>query len=115
MFFFRFRFFRCLPNLCIGLLLIHLAEPVRAAEGGKPTNQVSNVATPKPLAAVLPPTKWRQVEESVDRALSYVASRQAADGSFPTIPAGQPGVTSLCVIAFLSRGHQPGLGPYGDR
>jgi len=31
------------------------------------------------------------------------------------LPAGQPAVTSLCVMAFLSRGHQPGLGPYGQR
>ena len=29
--------------------------------------------------------------------------------------AGQPAVTSLSVMAFLSRGHQPGNGPYGDR
>src|SRR5204863_2613380 len=29
--------------------------------------------------------------------------------------AGQPAVTSLCVIAFLSRGHQPGIGPHGQR
>src|ERR1041384_2667591 len=105
MFFSQFRFFRRLPNLGVGLLLILRAEPLQAAEGGKPTDQVSGVVAPTPLAAVLPPAKWRQVEESVDRALAHIALRQAADGSFPTIPAGQPGVTSLCVMAFLSRGH----------
>src|SRR2546425_7509538 len=40
---------------------------------------------PKPLADVLPPGKWRQVEGSVDRALAWLASRQSADGSFPTV------------------------------
>ena len=25
----------------------------------------------------------------------------------------QPAITALCVLAFLSRGHQPGFGPYG--
>jgi hypothetical protein len=53
------------------------------------------------------------VEKSVDRALAWLASQQAADGSFPTSPPGQPAVTSLCIMAFLSRGHQPGYGPYG--
>ena len=44
-----------------------------------------------------------------------MATQQAADGSFPTLDSGQPGVTSLATMAFLSRGHQPGLGPYGQR
>ena len=91
------------------------ADGVRAVESEKPTNQVSKATAPKPLAAVLPPAKWQQVENSVDRALAWIASQQAADGSFPTLPQGQPAVTSLCVMAFLSRGHQPGLGPYGQR
>ena len=45
--------------------------------------------------------------------LGWLATQQADDGSFPTLPQAQPAVTSLCVLAFLSRGHQPGLGPYG--
>ena len=49
----------------------------------------------------------------MDRGLAWLASRQAADGSFPTEPQAQPAVTSLTVMAFLSRGHQPGAGPYG--
>jgi len=68
----------------------------------------------KPLKDVLPPAKWHQVEDSVDRALAWVASQQESDGSFPSDISGQPAVTSLCVMAFLSRGHQPGVGPYGQ-
>ncbi len=49
------------------------------------------------------------------RALAWLAAQQAADGSFPTLPEAQPAVTSLCVLAFLARGHQPGLGPYGTQ
>jgi len=115
MLFSPFRFFSWLPNLCVGLLLIQSAFRLRAAEGRPSTNQAANAAAPKPLAAVLSAAKWRQVEECVDRALVYVAARQTDDGSFPTIPSGQPGVTSLCVMAFLSRGHQPGAGLYGER
>jgi hypothetical protein len=51
----------------------------------------------------------------VDRALAWMAGQQAADGSLPSYPSGQPAVTSLFVMAFLSRGHQPGAGPYGAR
>jgi hypothetical protein len=49
----------------------------------------------------------------VDRALAWLATQQRADGSFPTLEIGQPAVTSLCVLAFLARGHLPGEGRYG--
>lgn len=103
------------PGLLCGPLLLFAAEGVRAVESEKPTNQIARVTATKPLAAVLSPAKWQQVENSVDRALAWMASKQAVDGSFATLPAGQPGVTSLATMAFLSRGHQPGLGPYGQR
>ena len=66
-------------------------------------------------ADVLTSDQWERVDRSVDRALAWIASRQAADGSFPTYRTGQPGVTALCVLSFLSRGHLPGKGPYGQQ
>jgi hypothetical protein len=65
------------------------------------------------LAAALTPSQWKQVEDCVDRALAWIANSQASDGSFPSLQQAQPAVTALCVLAFLSRGHQPGFGPYG--
>ena len=53
------------------------------------------------------------VDASVERALSWLANTQQRDGSFPTLPTGQPGVTSLCVLAFMAHGHVPGTEPYG--
>jgi len=103
------------PRLLGGLILFFAVEGARAVESEKTTNQIARVTANKPLAAVLSPAKWQQVENAVDRALAWMASKQAADGSFATLPAGQPGVTSLATMAFLSRGHQPGLGPYGQR
>jgi hypothetical protein len=50
----------------------------------------------------------------VDKGLAWLASQQQPDGSFPTMPHGQPGVTSLCSMAFLAHGHLPGEGPYGE-
>jgi hypothetical protein len=74
---------------------------------------VSQDQTRAGLADALPPEEWAQVEKAVDRALAWLSIQQQPDGSFPTFETGQPAVTSLCVLAFLARGHQPGSGPYG--
>jgi hypothetical protein len=65
-------------------------------------------------ADVLTPDQWRRTDAAVERALAWLASTQQSDGSFPTIPSGQPGVTALGILAFMSHGHVPGVGPYGD-
>ena len=101
-----------LPILAAVLLSGFCVPGARAASPATPPAE-SSASAPTPLAQVLEPDRWHDVESSVDRALAWMASRQAEDGSFPTIPAGQPAVTSLGILAFLSRGHQPGLGPYG--
>jgi hypothetical protein len=103
------------PGLLFGSILFLSTDRVLAAENEKPSNQISKAAAPRSLMAALPPAKWQQVEKSVDRGLTWIASQQAADGSFNTLPSGQPGITSLATMGFLSRGHQPGLGPFGER
>ena len=65
--------------------------------------------------AVLDEQQWKEVDEVVDRALKWLAAKQGKDGSFPSIENGQPGVTSLCLLAFMSQGHIPGEGEYGDQ
>jgi len=67
-----------------------------------------------PSSEVLTPEQWSQLDESVERGLEWLATQQQTDGSFPTAPYGQPGVTGLCVLAYLTHGHQPGIGPYGE-
>ncbi|MGD9858137.1 MAG: prenyltransferase/squalene oxidase repeat-containing protein [Planctomycetaceae bacterium] len=63
---------------------------------------------------ILDAAQWERLDLGVDRGLEYLAAQQREDGSFETLPAGQPAITSLCVMAFLSRGHVPAEGPYGD-
>jgi len=64
---------------------------------------------------LLSPEEWNRLDRAVDRGLSFITRQQEADGSFPTKADGQPGVTSLCIMALLARGHQPAKGPYGSR
>lgn len=64
-------------------------------------------------AEVLSISQREEVDAAVERGLDWLASQQQRDGSFPTLPQGQPGVTSLCVLAFLAHGHLPGEGKHG--
>src|SRR5262245_26905003 len=66
-------------------------------------------------ADVLSADEWKRVDGAVERALTWLAGQQQPDGSFPTLEAGQPGVTSLCVMAFMAHGHVPGDATYGRR
>ena len=96
-----------LTAICLAATVIGPAadesRAVRAAEG---------TAAP---SDVLSPAQRRMVDRAVDRALAMIAANQRSDGSFPTPVRAQPGVTALCVQAFLTRGHLPGAGPYGEK
>jgi hypothetical protein len=51
---------------------------------------------------------------SIDRALRFLHEAQLPTGDLPHgQTAGTTAVASLAVMAFLSRGHMPGQGPYG--
>lgn len=67
------------------------------------------------LADVLSDSQWNRLEESVDKGLQWLSGQQQRDGSFKSEDFGQPAVTSLAIMAYLSRGHQPGSGPHGKR
>jgi hypothetical protein len=97
---------------------IALAAALGTAQ--QPERRVANRSAPvdKPVVSedavkVLPPQQWRRVDRAVERALAWLAEQQLDDGSFPTDSTGQPGVTCLCIMAFLAHGHLPGEGPYG--
>jgi hypothetical protein len=69
----------------------------------------------KTPADVLTADQWQRTDAAVNRALEWLAAQQQPDGSFPTVDMGQPGVTGLCLLAFMSQGHVPDEGPYGER
>lgn len=55
-----------------------------------------------------------RVEQSVESGLAFLAQSQKPDGSFPGRYGDTSGVVSLVGMAFLSKGHLPGYGQYGD-
>jgi hypothetical protein len=60
------------------------------------------------------PTK-DELDKSIDRALEYLKSTQLSDGGWKANNNEvNPAVTSLAVMAFLSAGHVPGEGRYGE-
>jgi hypothetical protein len=99
------------------LVALSLAFAQRPDSETDTSESVSHSSTDKRSADtpadVLSPDQWRRVDESVKRALAWLAAQQQADGSFPTLETGQPGVTSLCIMAFVSHGHVPGDSAYG--
>ena len=66
------------------------------------------------LSSVFPQTEWTRIDRSIDEALEWLSAQQEPDGSFVSITAAQPAVTSLGVMAFMARGHVPGVGRYGQ-
>ena len=71
-------------------------------------------ATPRaaPDTKVLDDQQWEQLDQSVQRALAWLATKQNEDGSFEAPEAGQAGITSLCLMAFMAQGESPSDGKY---
>ena len=53
--------------------------------------------------------------KATDRALAWLASKQNSDGSWSDSRyPHNPAITSFALLAFLSKGHLPGQGLYGN-
>jgi hypothetical protein len=101
---------RCLLMLFALYAHVH-AQGQRADIAAK--EPAAKNAADDPHSKVLTSDEWRRLDGSIDRALEWLVSQQRPDGSFPTLERGQPGVTSLCVLAFMAHGHSAGEGKYG--
>jgi hypothetical protein len=72
-------------------------------------------AQDRPPAPVLDPNLvTADAQAVVDKGLQYLASAQAADGSFPDTRTGfgNVAITGLAGLALMAGGHQPGRGKY---
>ena len=58
------------------------------------------------------PMEMKRVEAAVDKALVYLTTHQRPDGSWPSGFGNNNGINSICLLAFMGRGHLPGRGPF---
>jgi hypothetical protein len=94
-----------------GTVIVELPRNALADERDKPQAPPRRARTTD--HKLLSPEQWTRLDRAVDRGVAFISKGQQPNGSFLTALEGQPGVTSLCVMALLARGHQPGKGPYG--
>lgn len=88
-----------LTSLCI--LLLFLPHGFAQQNKGKEVEEREYLGTPAS-------------ERAVERALAFLAARQSADGRWVSAQyTSECGITGLCILAFLSAGHQPDRGKYG--
>jgi hypothetical protein len=104
------RFAACSINILLLCATAHRAFTQESTERLSPDR--SSGSAPDD---VLPPDEWRRVDAAVNRALQWLAAQQQPNGAFPTLERGQPGVTSLCTLAFMAHGHKPSDGQFGPR
>jgi hypothetical protein len=73
-------------------------------------------AIQEPLPPALTERDSDRVTLAVDRGLAWLATTVDREGAFSSggRTNGQPALTALSIMAFLSRGHRPGLGPHGE-
>lgn len=99
-----------IPGTALLFLLMLHSGPVFAQEIAK--GETFDRSVPRD---VLTEADWAAVERSVDRGLEHLIRTQNPDGSFNGLPRDEPGITGLCMLAYLSRGHRPGEGIYGAK
>jgi len=73
------------------------------------------LAAAGPARAAEKSSRRTALDDSIDKALAYLARAQEGDGSWRAGGVQRnAAVTGLAVMAFLSAGHVPGEGKYGD-
>ncbi len=97
------------------VLAISICWGALAPRAGRSDDSLAEESTRRHVPDILDTAQWSKLDASVDRGLEYLSHQQNEDGSFETLDVGQPAISSLCVMAFLSRGHVPEQGPYGKQ
>ena len=102
------------PSILLPILTCLLPLSAVAQQLPQPKPGIRLIDPANELPEVLNDRQLKQLVTAVDRGLASLKGFQREDGSFPTVAYGQPAVTALAVMAYLSRGHLPREGPYGE-
>jgi prenyltransferase beta subunit len=102
------------PLIAISALAVTFAlltSEAAALESARQDARPDATAENNPLLGEMTP----DLHEAVTRGFQYLQAQQNIDGSFGRgrYPRNV-GITSLCALAFMSDGHLPGRGPYGE-
>jgi hypothetical protein len=95
----------CAVVLASGLLAYVMAQPVAAPTPAAPS------ATAAPLTEL---KVIERVTTATDRALDYLEQKQIKDGPEAGSWNTNQAFNALAMLAFMSKGHVPGRGKYGD-
>jgi hypothetical protein len=95
------------------LLLAYSANVVAKSATAQTVPLTEDIEKDKSGFAALTTSQREALEASVERAARYLLRQQQPNGSFPSLPSGQPGVTSLCILSLLASGHNPHEGSFG--
>ena len=96
-----------------GSLLISLVSTAVAAATLVAGDQAQGQSEALDLTTAISDKKAAEVHSAVDHGLRWLATRQKADGSFGSGERGDSLTSGFAIMAFMSRGHQPGPGHYG--
>ena len=99
---------RCF-SLFVVMLLTSIVIPTSFCQDKK----ADTTRKPELPDEILTKRELKEVEAAVDKGLHFLSRQQRADGSFQTVARHDPGISGLCMLAFMSRGHLPGQGPFG--
>lgn len=97
-----------------------LAGSPQSASAAAPSDSAAPATAPTaPVLTAAQREQDRKVDAAVDKALKYLAKNSKYDPNtrqrwWETGYGKNTAIASLCVMAFLARGHIPGEGPYGD-
>jgi hypothetical protein len=105
---------RARPGKCLGRYFLLPLCVALSIVGASPALTPSARAAGRPERLSDDEPVPPKVESAVDKALGWLAREQKSDGSWRQGHGSSTAVPSLAVMAFLSRGHVPGQGPYGE-
>jgi prenyltransferase beta subunit len=97
--------------LSIGLPSSRAEPPATTPAPGQQQRAREKAQAPPDAAEAVKPT-----QAAASKGLEWLASHQNADGTFgeQSLIAGTTAAPALAVMAFISAGHVPGKGPYGE-
>jgi hypothetical protein len=94
-------------------LVVVAALGAASASGDEPSGEPTGARRTESRKILTQP-EWQRIEKAVDNGLVFLKRQQRANGTFQSVEMNEPAITGLCTMAFLSRGHLPGQGPYGE-